>query len=87
MSSYGRLASFSMEELQAEIERRQNTKPKRLPRTDWIKVSHYVEMVVDQLDLNNSLPKDFEQHLMEIVLETMYGKEIFKWWNNKLKTQ
>ena len=87
MSSYGRLDSFSIEELEAEIKHRQSIRPKIKENINWAPVLAFMESTVYQVGEGFSLPPDFDQDLMETVLESMYGKEVFKWWNAKLRTQ
>ena len=78
-------ADFSTEELEKEIERRKNQEPKLLAKVDWSNVMSYMRSAVMIVHQGMGLRDDFEDQLKNLVLEAMYGKDIFKWWNHKLK--
>ena len=92
--STNKLSGFSLdelqkelEELQEEIKRRRNMRPERTLYTNWTTVANVVMVAIDSLHRGDGVPKDLEQQIFETVLETMYGKDIFKWWDAKLRTQ
>jgi hypothetical protein len=85
--STNKLAGFTLKELQEEIECRRNIRPERIVFTNWTTVANVVMVAIDSVHRGDGVPKDFEQQLLETVLETMYGKDIFKWWNTKLRAQ
>jgi hypothetical protein len=82
MGDHRLFSDFSTEELELELRRRQDTKPAPLPNRNWAEVIAYVQVAIDRLHADQGLPKDFEHYLMETVLVTMFGTDIWKWWNN-----
>lgn len=85
MGDHRLFANFSTEELQEELERRK--KPCPVLNPDWASVLAYTQAALTQVACGNGLPKDFEHYLMETVLEAVYGKGIFPWWNGKLDSK
>lgn len=85
MGDHRLLKDFSIEELEKEVERRQHQEPELLKNIDWSGVSTYMRNAVMIVNQGMGLRDDFEDQLKNLVLETMYGKDIFKWWNHKLK--
>lgn len=81
-----RLSEASIQELEMEIARRGLSRPDRIIHANWTSVANYVQDAIHALDRGDDLPKDFEHFLMETVLEAMYGKDIWIWWNSNVKT-
>jgi len=80
------LLDFSSAELEAEVERRKNVKPTQLPYfINFDNVVQYVKNNINAISDGERLDKDFEHYLFEMVMETIYGHEIWKWWNNKVQ--
>lgn len=87
MSSYGRLASFSTEELKEEIERRRQPAkpiPLDLDEIEWKYVLDYAMSLISDLEAGVGLPEDFEAELFSTVMDTVYGNDWKPWWNKKL---
>lgn len=77
------IKDFSTKELEDELARRITPCPVIHP--NWTSVVNYTQTAMRQIVRGDGLPKDFEHYLMETVLEAVYGKEVFTWWNDKLK--
>lgn len=85
MGDHRLLRDFSTEELEKEIERRQHQEPELLKNINWDSVTAYMRNAVMIVNQGMGLRDDFEDQLKNLVLEAMYGKDIFKWWSHKLK--
>ena len=78
------LASLTDKALEAELaarKLRKNTPPWPLDDPDWGKLKVYVAERVEALAKPDSYVKNFKHELFEEVLETVYGKDIWDWWN------
>jgi len=81
------LKHYSDEEIQQELAERAKAKPKKpepLPNPDWSVLVSYLQDGVESVETEGYQPKDFDHYCFEIALETLYGKDIWKWWNEKL---
>lgn len=78
------LSKASIEELEAEITRRKYKKPTLNIDIDWRTVIDYAQLILDQVELEHSLTKDYESVLSAYVMEALYGQDIWKWYNQKL---
>jgi hypothetical protein len=83
------LEQLSDEQLEAELARRAEAKkqaaiPKPLDNIDWVPLTNYVVTSVKEVANGDGEPKDFEHWLFEMVMETIYGPDIWKWWNKQL---
>lgn len=76
-----KLRDFSIEELQQEIKRRITNKPKLKQNIDWNIVIRNVEN-----NIINDTIKDYEHYLFKNVMECMFGKSFWDWWNHKQNT-
>jgi hypothetical protein len=81
-----KLEQVSSADLLAELERRavaSRKPPKQLAVHDWTKLTRYVTSSVEELAKPGGyVPKDFEHWVFESVIETIYGKPFWLWWNN-----
>jgi hypothetical protein len=84
------LVGWTDQELEAELKRRKEKSkgpPKVLDNMDWLPLIDYVKMSVDDIakEPNGERyePKDFEHWIFESVMETIYGHDIWKWWNDQ----
>jgi len=78
------LKVFSDEQLEAELKARaelRNKPPTPLPTIRWDQVSDYIKVGVYEVSLGRGEPKDFEHYLFELVMEAVYGREFWVWWN------
>jgi hypothetical protein len=80
------LKNVSDDELQAEIVRRAQDKakqavPKPLENIDWVPLTNYLHHGVQSVADGDGTPKDFEHWIFETAMETVYGPDIWKWWN------
>ena len=82
------IKDFTSKELEAEISRRETIarkqlKPLALPCINWLPLIEYMEEIVDNVDESeDGYPgKDYENYLMETVVECIYGKGFWDWWN------
>lgn len=79
------LKHFTDEQLQLEIAERlkeKNKKPEPVTNPDWSRLISYLQEGVTSVSEEKYAPKDFEHYCFEIALETVYGKDIWKWWNS-----
>jgi hypothetical protein len=88
MSANTKLAGFSLEELEAEIElRKRPSVPQPLDpeEIEWGYIVDYVEALMANIEAGNELPEDFEYELFDTVMDVVYGSDNWKpWWNKKL---
>lgn len=81
------LKNVSTEQLEEELKRRKegNKVPQPLPleQMNWQPLVAYVQSSVQEVAEEEGEPKDFEHWIFESVMETIYGKDIWKWWNNQ----
>lgn len=87
MGDHSLFADFSTEELEAEIRRRKAYRPTIQADIQWGKIINYISSVINQLKMGESLPKDFEHQLMVLCIETIYGADVWEWWNEKVLSQ
>jgi hypothetical protein len=83
-----KLAGFSLEELQEEIDSRKHFPPPMpidLDEIEWSLVLDNVESLILKVEAGDSLPEDFEDEVFRTVMEVVYGFDVWEWWNNKLK--
>lgn len=77
------LREFSTEDLEKELERREYLIDP-VDVMDWSRVIKYAKEYIDTLDEEGYELKDFHHYMSEAVLETIYGKGIFKFINSRL---
>ena len=80
------LKNATIEELQAEIKRREDEekKPKPLKNPNFQTI---IKMAVEETDYiteHGCSSKDFEQYIYEEAMFCVYGKDIFQYINSKL---
>lgn len=79
------LHNYTDDELKAEIDRRIQEENDRVftvqTKMDWDNVIRAIEDYVLVARRDKYLLKDFDHYLFETVMETVYGKDIWKWWN------
>ena len=78
------LAAMTDEELEAELQRRklaQITPPTPLTNPDFTGLVKMVTTEVKELAKPDGYSKDFKHYVFESVLEAIYGKNIWDWWN------
>jgi hypothetical protein len=74
------LNEFSDEELKEELERRElsKNKPTQNPNPDWSVVKENAEYYVNGLIEEGRPPKDMEHYIFESVINTLYGRNVWK---------
>lgn len=87
MGDHRLLSDFSTVELEQEVQRRVNSPPRQKSIIDFAAVLSYVQVAMKQIQAGQGIPKDFEHNLMEEVLVTIYGTDIWKWWSHNLRDQ
>jgi len=80
------LKEYSTEDLRKELTRREEESSAAAPleKIDWQPV---IDLVIDGVDtMRNECyePKDFEHYVYEAVMEAVYGKDVWKWYNDLL---
>lgn len=78
------LNNYTVEELQAEIERRNKVKipPKRLENINWNPVVEMTEEYVKNVAaMPDHDPDDIDRLMFEAVMEAIYGPKIWDWFN------
>lgn len=83
MDDFDLVRGVATEVLEAELKRRKSEMPKPMDQIDWSRVKDYVVDAVESLEQGEGLPKDFEHNLMEMTVESIYGFDIWDWWNWK----
>lgn len=79
------LKEFTDSELEGELAKRKLERPTPLKDIDWSPISNYLEGEgVSRLEEDGFLDEDFKQYLFETVLEVVYGKNIWAWWNSRV---
>ena len=57
-------------------------RPAPIPNPDYSKIVEYVEDGMKSILENDGYPgKDFDHYCFEVVMETIYGPDVWKWWN------
>jgi hypothetical protein len=82
------LQTYTTEELEEELERRKKQKeeiPEPLASVDYSNIYNMCTMYIYDLHQYGEESKDFEHYLFECALETIYGKDIWFWINEKLR--
>lgn len=79
------LKDYTLEQLEAEIEGRKNARPlaNNLQDINWTNVVGYCINAVKMVDEDGCCPKEFDNTMMELVMEAVYGHDIWQWWNRK----
>lgn len=82
------LSKITDAELQREITRRAEEKkkaPKAIPfsKQNWQEVVMHITSSVQEVeeDDDRTFPSDFEHEVFVLAMETVYGTNIWKWWN------
>ena len=78
------IKDYSIEELEAELERKKKTikkKPKPKSNVDWSELKEFVVAGITHLADHGYQPKDFEHYIYEQALESIYGEKIWDWIN------
>lgn len=78
------LSKMTDEALKAELKARklkQQTGPAPIGNPDWSKLTRYVTDTVERLAKSDDYEGDFKQWIFEQVMETLYGKGFWAWWN------
>jgi hypothetical protein len=55
--------------------------PKPLEQIDWSRVTKSAQSLVDGVAKNGYTDEDAAQYMFEDVMETIYGKDFWKWYN------
>lgn len=84
------LRSFSEEELQAELERREkerreNKRPTLVENPDFSNVIRDCIAYVDHLHKHDYEPKDLDHYVFEHAMKAVFGPGVFDWINKKLR--
>lgn len=74
------LSEYSADDLQAELERRKNHRPKRLQDINVQPLIDIVEEYITAIAEEKRM-KDAEHYIYEAAIECVYGKGIFDWIN------
>ena len=78
------LSKLSDEALEAELKARklkQQQAPPTVANPDWSNLTKYVTETVEWLAKSDDYERDFKQWIFEQVMETLYGKGFWAWWN------
>ena len=79
------LAEFGTEELLAEIGEREsrkskNSRPRLLENPDYSELLKTCELIFDEYEYDG-YSKDAGKYIYEVVLECLYGQNVFNWVN------
>ena len=78
------LDKYTDDALRAELKRREDerrTPPKSLDVINYANVTMFVKDNINHLYERGHLRKDIEHSLFELVMEAVYGPNIWAWWN------
>ena len=78
------LKHYTDEQIQLELAERAKEKykePEPVPNPDWNPLINYIREAVHIVGVDQYIPKDFDHYCFEMAIETLYGKDIWKWWN------
>ena len=80
------LEGFTDEDLKKELEQREakaaaNNIPKRQHQIVWCPLVQVIEDGIQGIVENGFPGKDFDHYVFEQALECVFGKDIWKWWN------
>ena len=83
------LKDYTDYELQAELKRRADDKkqpqpPKPLNDIDWGTLESIITQEIAYVAKERCSSKDFEHYVFETALETVYGPDIWDWYNEAL---
>ena len=79
------LRDFSDEDLKKELEWREkknNKPPLQKDDIDWTPLLVMVQEGVDGIARDGRPGKDFDHYVFETVMECVYDRDIWKWWNS-----
>lgn len=70
----------------SEVEIEKADKPSPVDEPDWDAIVKIAESIISDVACNNceESDEDNKQYMFETVMETIYGKEIWVWWNRKV---
>jgi hypothetical protein len=80
------LKSFSDNELREELKRREEVvknMPQPIMMPDFAVLIKYVSNSIKAKAEDGYETKDFEHHVFELVMEAIYGKQFWYWWNKQ----
>lgn len=82
------LKKVSDEDLERELERRKrekagNSAPKPLSNPDFSKLITFVVSGIEEAVKERRKDSDFEHYVYEVVMEAIYGKDFWDWWNKQ----
>lgn len=79
------IADISTEELQKELERREDTKKGPAPLTvpNWTKLQQTVVDGIQKCIEEKYMDEDFTHYVYEAAMEAVYGDDFWKWRNKQ----
>lgn len=78
------LSEYTTQELEKEIKIRKESVPEELTVKDWTNVEDQAKGIVKSIRDGGYADDDDPHYLFEAVMETVYGKEIWKWYNRRV---
>ena len=80
------LQEYPTKMLEKELKRREeNSKTMlSLSKIDWKPLTTYIKNGISMMKTECCMPKDFEHYIFEAVMEAVYGKNVWKWYNKLL---
>jgi hypothetical protein len=88
MSIHKKLRKFSTAELEEELKLRTLSQPLVLPIEDlsWEGIVEFIEDEgVERLVKGKELHKDFEHSVFKLLMEELYGEDVWTWWDLHIK--
>jgi hypothetical protein len=83
------LDDLTMEDLENELVRRKKElakRPEALLKPDYSAISRYAESIINTIAKEGYPPKDHKHYCYEIVMETVYGRQVWEWLNKHDKS-
>jgi len=84
------IEAISDEELQAELnrreeEKRKSEKPQQLAIVDPDPLRKMCQEYIDELDKSGYVDDDFDHYIYEAAMTMVFGKDVWMWINKQLK--
>lgn len=77
------LSEYTVKELKAELKLRAEQIPEEEPEKEWFNVEKMVHEMMSELQKGQYVDEDTQHYIFEEVLNTMYGRDIWDWYNKR----
>ena len=83
------LNDLTTEDLENELVRRKDrraNRPVSLSEPNFEPVKKFAEAIIKTIDEKSYSPKDYKRHMTSLVMETVFGPQVFTWINTHDKS-